>query len=133
MKISDLVITGTLITLDIADKIILHHIYPMIAVENVLGKKVWASSRSGYRPIEWEYKMGRSGSSQHTFQGKGAVDWTCEDFRNNKQELIDLVISMTDYKRIAIYDGFIHCDYKGDERLLFSSDAKSNWKLIKKF
>lgn len=131
MKISDLVITGSMITLEIADKIILYHISPIQSVEIVLGKKIWASKRSGYRPVEWEWSRGRSGNSQHCFKEKGAVDWTCDNFAKNKNNFIELLIQMTEYKRIAVYDGFVHCDYKGEHRQLFKSDAASNWTLIK--
>lgn len=118
------------IPLDIADKLYWYHILPMIPVRNTLGVWVSASSFSGYRPKWWELNRGRSGNSQHVFIDKGAVDWTCSNFYTNKNKLLNLIIEHTEYTRIAVYESFIHCDYKptnDGNRQLFSSDSSSNW------
>lgn len=110
---------------DIADKLLKYHIVPMNKVREKLGKPVWPSQDSGWRPLEWELSRGRSGKSQHTFQGKGAIDWTAEDLG----ELFELILRYTDYKRIAVYPDahFIHCDMNSNDRQLFLSTNNSVW------
>ena len=120
------------IPVEIADKIYKHHIIPMIFIRQKLGFGMWASQRSGYRSREYELERGRSGDSQHTFQKKGAVDWTCSDFKKNKGLFLNELIKNTPYTRIAVYEGFIHCDYKSeDARQLFTSDENSKWTFVK--
>ena len=126
------------ITLEIADKLYWYHIIPMIPVRKALGVSMTASLFSGYRPKWWEIFKKRSGNSQHVFIGKGAVDWTCFDFENNKDELLRLIIEHTEYTRIAIYNSFIHCDYKETSgvRQLFEygwdeSEKMNKWLFIK--
>lgn len=127
------------ISLDVADKLYQFHIIPMNAVREELGVWVTASQRSGYRPKWYELNKGRSGNSQHIFKeefinGSGAVDWTCKDFYNNKDEFLRLIIKHTKYTRIASYNTFIHCDYKDTKigkREVYDSDRNSNWKFIK--
>lgn len=113
----------------IATKIWKWHIIPMLVVRAFLGAAIWASEHSGYRPMLWELRQGRNGKSEHCFNGKGAVDWTCK--KEHLPELLRLILLYTDYTRIAVYDGFIHCDYKAEDgnRYVFDSDAKSNWVL----
>lgn len=133
-QISEFNITGDPIPEDVADKILKWHICPMIPVRKELNTPIWASQSSGYRPVEWELSKGRSGNSQHTFKGKGAVDWTCKNFSQNKELLLELIIKYTDYSRIAVYDTFIHCDYKytkSGSREIFTSDKNSNWKFLR--
>ena len=109
------------VPLSVADKLYWYHIFPMSPVREELGVSITASARSGYRPLWWERWKGRSGKSQHTFgqidkstfgDGKGAVDWTCKDFRLRFPDFLKLIIKHTEYTRIAIYPSFIHCDYK---------------------
>jgi len=131
-NISDFNISGEPIPEDITDKILKWHIIPMQRVRNVLGFAIWASQKSGYRSLSWEKSRGRTGNSQHVFRGKGACDWTCRNFADNKDKLLEAIIKETDYTRIAIYNSFIHCDYKetdSNSRELYKSDAKSSWVL----
>lgn len=144
-KLREFIITKPkTISLEIADKLYWYHIIPMIPVREKM--KVWltASLHSGYRPKWWERNKGRSGNSQHTFgqidvntfdqDGKGAVDWTCNDFERNKDKLLRLIIEETEYTRMAVYNSFIHCDHKktaSGKREVHSSDSKSNWTFIK--
>lgn len=132
-NISEFNISGKDIPQDVADKILHYHILPMQPVRNELGYWITASENSGYRSEEWEKSRDRSGNSQHTFKVKGAVDWTCEHFSKNKDEFLKAIIKHTNYTRIAVYNTFIHCDYKptGGKRQLFTSDASSNWKFEK--
>lgn len=133
-KISEFNISGKPIPQDIADKILEHHILPMQSVRDELDYSMTASENSGYRSKEWELSKKRSGTSQHCFIEKGAVDWTCEDFADNKDEFLKAIIKHTPYTRMAIYSGFIHCDYKAvpnGRRQVFNSDAKSNWTFYK--
>ena len=133
-SISELCITGDTVPLVVANKLLKYHITPMNAVREELGKKVTASQKSGYRPRQWELDHGRSGNSQHCFVLKGAVDWTCQNFSGNKDELLRLIIKHTEYTRMAVYNGFIHCDHKptGDgKRQLFTSNSSSTWTFVK--
>lgn len=143
-KISDFNISGMDIPESIADKILNHHIIPMSYVQIRTPFHVYPSAKSGFRPYVWEIARGRSGTSQHTFGQKksgvvyedelGAVDWTCEDFEQNKEELLKYIIKETNYLRMTVYNTFIHCDYKNThkhKRLLFESDSNSKWKFIK--
>lgn len=144
--ISELCISGDPIPVQIADKLLHHHILPMQAVRDELrhlqpGFWITASQKSGYRPYRWEIAKGRSGASQHTFGEKksaaiykdewGAVDWTCTDFEKNKTAFLNAILSKTGYTRLALYKTFIHCDYKArnGKRYVYDSDAKSNWTL----
>lgn len=132
-NISDFNISGEAIREDIADKILKYHIVPLQRVRDALNIPIWASKKSGYRSYKWEKRQGRSGNSQHTFKGKGATDITCQNFKENQDILLQSVLELTDYTRIAIYDTFIHCDYKETEsgnRELYSSTPDSKWKLI---
>tara|TARA_R110000851_G_scaffold314588_1_gene476689 strand:+ start:2034 stop:2456 length:423 start_codon:yes stop_codon:yes gene_type:complete len=127
---SEFNISGNAIPEDIADKIVKWHISYIQDVRNELGYSVYPSQKSGYRPKSWELSHGRSGNSQHTFTGKGAVDWTCKDFNTNKNDLLESIIKNTKYTRIAIYNSFIHCDYKEtnlNKRELYESTADSKW------
>jgi len=134
-NISDFNISGNPIPEAIADKILKWHILPLQRVRDKLNLAVWASQKSGYRSVAWEKSKGRGGGSQHTFKGKGATDVTCHKFKDNKDRLIKLLIEETDYTRIAVYNSFVHCDYKqtnNGQRQLFESTPDSKWK-FKKF
>ena len=128
-SISEFNISGEAIPEEVADKILKHHIQPMQTVRTKLGLACFPSLKSGYRSIRWERKQGSSGASQHTFKGKGAVDWSCTKFHENKDEFLRLIIDNTDYTRIAVYNTFIHCDYKANDgkRYLFDSTPSSKW------
>lgn len=145
-SISEFNISGEAIPEKIADKILRWHIQPMQTVRKQLNKliegdvKLFPSLKSGFRPYSWEIKNKRSGKSQHTFGQKrtgiiyaselGAVDWTCTNFIKNKTQLLKLIIKHTEYKRIAIYNTFIHCDYKDTptgKREVYKSTASSSW------
>lgn len=126
-------ITGEVPPFEVIDKLWKYHILPMQAVRDELNAPITASSNSGYRPKEYELSKGRSGNSQHTFQDKGAVDWTAE----NLDELLRLIMELTHYTRVAVYrdQHFIHCDYKATDgkRYLFESNSASQWTFKKNF
>ena len=137
-SISELCITGDTVPIAVADKLLKYHITPMNAVREEFGLAVHCKTSdglySGYRPKSWELSHGRSGGSQHTFQGNGAIDWRCSDFANNKDELLRLIIKHTNYTRMAVYGSFIHCDHKPTstgQRQLFTSTVSSNWTFVK--
>lgn len=129
---SEFFINPEWITMDVCDKLWKMHIIPMADVRHELGVWVTASQKSGYRPKDHELKKGRSGNSQHTFEGLGAIDWTCQDFESKRNNFLHFILKHTEYTRLAIYDGFIHCDYKATDgnRYIFRSDTSSNWELI---
>jgi len=142
-KISDFCISDADIPKDVANKILKFHLMPLQAVRDKLNEfaydtkiiKVWASQKSCYRHYAWELARGRSGKSQHCFlnDSKGATDVTCTNFARNKDKLLEVLISETEYTRFAIYDGFIHCDYKeqSGKKQLFHSTNSSKWNFIK--
>lgn len=138
-KLSDFNISGDPFPEVVADKILRWHIWPMSHVRETLGFKIWPSKKSGWRPVWWEHRNDRSGSSQHCFlkDSRGATDWTCDDFENNKDALLAEMIKKTDYKRFCIYPTFIHADYKDThkgKRLLFEyklQDDEWSWDFIK--
>jgi uncharacterized protein YcbK (DUF882 family) len=123
--IPDLCIENCLPKKTIQDKINKYHIDVITPISEELGFSVWASEKSGYRSPKYEKLKGRSGYSQHCFNGKGAVDWTCD-----KQNLVKLLMALvkSDYMRVCLYPdhGFIHCDYKGNQKLLFKF-VKGKW------
>lgn len=130
-QISDFNISGKPIPQEISDKILKWHIIPMQRTRDALNIAMWPSQKSGYRSVAWEKAHGRSGNSQHVFRGMGATDWTCQNFSSNKDAFLNAIMEHTDYTRMAVYNSFIHCDYKptkSGQRELYSSDAKSNWK-----
>ena len=81
----------------------------------------------GYRSREYEIAMGRTGDSQHTFSGMGAVDIST---RYPDRLLSQLMRSP--YKRIAYYpdDRFFHCDYNANVQTLYLSTQDSRWSRI---
>lgn len=145
---SEFVITGVKIPILIASKILHYHILPGQAVRDELNEnsdteiKLYPSLNSCYRPLIWELNHSRTGKSEHTFgelkngsidpKKKGATDWTCTDFKKNKEALFEALVKNTNYTRIAIYATFIHCDYKATDgkRYVFKSNSKSQWTLI---
>lgn len=132
--ISEFNISGKSIPQRVCDMILLWHIVPMQRVRNVLGIAIWPSQKSSYRPKWWERLRKRNGKSQHVFEDKGATDWTCEDFKANKDELLKQMIIHTEYTRLAVYRGFIHGDYKttpSGRREIYISGKDSRWSFLK--
>lgn len=134
LKVSDFNISGEPIPEDICDKIVTFHILPLQSVRNHVQFELKVSDNSGYRSVAWEISKGRSGNSQHTFKDKGAVDLTCDDFDNNKNKLLNALIEFSNYTRIAMYNSFIHCDYKetaSGKREFYNSNSASEWDFVK--
>lgn len=77
--------------------------------------KIYVSLKSSYRSVEWEKSKGRSGYSEHTYNFLGACDITCDNFQENKGILLEALIAVTRYTRLAVYNGFIHGDYKNSQ------------------
>ena len=112
------------VPLDVVDKILKHHIPIAQSVRDKMNCPLWPSQNSGYRSVLWEKNHGRSGTSQHCFKGKGAVDYTCANERLH--ELFDLLCK-SKYMRICLYHTFIHCDYNSDTKQIFRCDDGHNW------
>lgn len=128
-NISELTIHDRDIPLDVANKLLRHHIWVMNPIREKLGGWITASQRSGFRSRGHELSMGRNGNSQHTFQGLGAVDWTCD--RVNIRRLLALMKD-TPYTRIAFYpnNNFIHADYvpvDGGKQFFRCNSPTSPW------
>jgi len=107
----------------VADKL-LHHIRVIQEIRDSINLPIYASQKSGFRSVGYEKSMGRSGNSEHTFSGGGAVDWTCSDV-----EILLPALRESEYTRVAYYPNkkFIHCDFKGNERLFFVSSNDNKW------
>lgn len=106
----------------IADKILAHHIAIIQPIRDTMRCAIWPSESSGYRSIYWEKMHGRSGTSQHCFRGKGAVDYTCHLPR--LRELFDL-LKTSNYMRVCLYPTFIHCDHYGLHKQVFTCKGGS--------
>lgn len=144
LKPSDFNISGQPIPETVADRILEYHILPMQAVCDAMTVCVMVSLNSGFRSYIWEIQHDRSGTSQHCFgqkpsgkfdeNKKGATDFTCDDFANQKDELLRLMIKHTNYTRFCVYNSFIHADYKptdGNKRQLFYyGQVRKQWKWI---
>lgn len=116
------------IPVHVADKIINHHLPILNNLRAAFGSPVIVSEYSGYRPVSWEKDHGRSGESEHTFKGKGAVDITVRNRVNNFHELL----MRSDYNRICWYPdkGFWHCDFaRTDNEKLYFENRSDGWEL----
>ena len=130
LKISDFCITPNPIPQEIADKILAFHIIPLCHVQCNYNHDIMVSEKSGYRPFTYEKSKGRAGTSEHCFQGKGAVDITSD---GNLETLLSDLFTLTDYTRICYYPdkGFIHCDYKDKKRSYWEADKNGKWVWVK--
>lgn len=129
-SISEFCISPEAIPQEIADKILRYHIGPMLGIRSELNFPIWPSEKSGYRSPAYEKKRGRSGNSQHCFEEKGAVDWTCAP--ENLPKLLKALKENSVYQRVCYYpnDGFIHCDYRvitGYRRYYECESPSSQW------
>lgn len=103
------------------------HMAPLMVVDGfickALGINIYVSMKSSWRPKWWETSKGRSGYSEHTYNFMGATDITCDDFENNKEVLLGYLMKHTNYTRLAVYNGFIHADYKNEwnDRYVYNS------------
>lgn len=129
LNISDFNRTGEPIPEDVADKIVEHHLLPLLRLQQVVDFTIKVSMKSGYRPLWYELEKGRDGTSQHTFDDLGAADLTCDNWRKNKKAFLMALRLHTEYTRIADYGSFFHCDHKPDPRGRVLFDKA--WKPIK--
>ncbi|MCP4987709.1 MAG: hypothetical protein GY928_17120 [Colwellia sp.] len=111
-------------------KVLVCHMLPLKLLEEYLGFDLFVSIKSGYRSVDWEKAHGRSGRSQHTYSNLGAVDLTFDGFSLNKDKVIKALAEHTNYTRVAVYNSFLHIDYKNaqSERWLYDY----NWKRIRR-
>jgi hypothetical protein len=118
----------TTVPVHVVDKIERYHKPIINPIRHEMGVPILVSGNSGYRSVGWEIASGRDGTSEHTFIGKGAVDYTCENI-----ELLLDELRASDYMRICYYpeQAFIHCDHKGEYKLEFISRGGS-WDLVGK-
>lgn len=110
------------VPIDVVQKLNSYHKPILNPIRHEVGVPVIISKHSGYRTVEWEKERGRSGNSQHTFKGKGAVDVRSFD------DLLELLIN-SEYMRVCYYphNGFVHCDFKGYHRQYFEADENGKW------
>lgn len=99
-----------------------YHIELLNPIREVLGIPIHISKNSGFRPRAYELARGRSGNSQHTFAGRGAVDVTCDPKR--LEDLVTL-LKTSGYTRICYYpkQKFIHCDLKYSNLVTFLANS----------
>lgn len=139
---SDFVISDEAVPVVVMDRIQKYHLEVLDPVQDNTPFKVYPSADSCFRTYWWEIARGRSGGSQHTFGQRrfkilnqiGACDITCENFAQNEEELLKALIKHTPYIRFAVYNTFIHADYKdthNGKRLLFNSTSSSKWTFVK--
>ena len=123
--ISDFCIEDGDIPPHVADKI-LRHIEIIQPIRNIMQKPIWPSMKSGYRSVSYEDRHKRSGNSEHTFKGRGAVDWTTRP--QHLDEPLSL-LKQSRYNRVCYYprNRFIHCDFKGNEKQFFICENGGEW------
>ena len=114
-------------TLEVRHKIQVH-IDELNPIRELGGFPITISKGSGYRSKLYEMSKGRSGTSEHCFLGKGAVDLTCG--KENIKILLKNLLEHSTYTRICYYpvNNFIHCDWKLEERNMYICDSpKGKW------
>jgi uncharacterized protein YcbK (DUF882 family) len=123
-------VDAKVVPIHVVQKIDKYHKPILNSIRHYLGVPVIISQHSGYRSVEWEHSRGRSGYSQHTFEGRGAVD-----VRSNTKfdDLLKMLIN-SDYTRICYYpfSRFIHCDFKEVvNHQYFEADKNKKWNFIR--
>ncbi len=103
-----------------------NHIRILNEVRGKLDTSITISKYSGYRPRSYDIGKGRSGNSQHNYEGLGAVDITC---RKDKLSLLFELLQESEYTRVCLYPDnlFIHCDLKeivGKQQVFLCLDGK---------
>lgn len=124
--LAEFIITGTDVPITVADKIFKNFIIPLSIIREKMGIPIYCSNRSGYRPKWWEWLNGRKGTSEHTFEGKGATDLTCE----NMKLLLHYLKNNSPFTRICYYPhhNFVHVDYKEENRRRYwEADENGKW------
>lgn len=131
-KIAEFCIAGDSLPIAIADKLLEYHINPILPIRARLGFPIWPSKKSGYRSRKYEVSMGRTGTSQHCFDNKGAVDWTC---RPDRLLILLNELASLPYTRICYYPEkkFIHCDYKLSAHRLYVCNDNLHWERLDSF
>lgn len=112
----------------IIDKLLIHHILPMVEIARNFDGYITTNNNSGYRPAEVEKRLGRNGKSEHCFHGKGAVDWTTSHLK--MPEFLQLLWEFSPYTNM-VYNtalNYVHCDYSlgNGQRILFKLTSSSN-------
>jgi len=99
------------LSVEVADKILIHHISPMIEVAEAMKSWVCVYRGGGYIPKGCSCLDGTCGLEGHDFDRYGAVDYTCSP--EHFDDLVFFLIELTRYFRIAIdrKNLFVHCDY----------------------
>ncbi len=120
------------IPIHVVEKILRYHLPILNDIQRRLDFRIKISANSGYRSYEWEIIHGRSGNSEHTFKGLGAVDLTChpDNILKLKKALIE-----SDYSRIAWYElrNFFHCDFRDGKlgKRFYKVDNQGIWHRVK--
>ena len=109
---------------NIAAKILQNFITPLEYIREDFGMSLYI--RSGYRPSQYNESVGGATNSQHLFKGKGACDIAptpsgIKPTKSDMDKLENVLIESGEFIRIARYNTFFHCDYKGNKRTLYNS------------
>ena len=75
------------VPIHVVDKIEKYHKPIINPIRHKIGQSIQVSENSGYRSKDWELSHGITGTSEHTFTGLGAVDYTCANMELLLEEL----------------------------------------------
>jgi len=118
------------IPVDVADKILIHHITPMIEVSEGMKSWVCVHRGGGFIPRGCTCLDGSCGLEGHDFDRYGAVDYTCNP--EHFEDLLFFLISKTKYSRIGVdrKNLFIHCDYQSDNQRVLMERHNGVWSTV---
>lgn len=127
ITISDLCITSDPISLLIADKLMVH-IDIINDIQRFIQAEIICSKKSGYRSYKYELSRGRSGTSQHCFRSKGAVDLSLAGGSDEFGKFVER-LRKSGYNRVCYYpkNNFVHCDFKYPGKHFFICEDGANW------
>jgi hypothetical protein len=118
--------------IDVLEKVVEFHLLPLNLIRDRIEHPLFVGSC--YRSREHELLKGRSGTSQHTFKMKGAVDVNTNGNRQKLLEVAQMALQVG-YMRVAYYpeEEFLHLDYAATEKQCFiSMNGEWQWVSISK-
>ena len=119
------------IPVEVADKILIHHISPMIEVSEAMKSWVVVYKGGGYVPRGCVCLDGCCGLSGHDFDKYGAVDYTCSP--DHFETMLFYIIELTRYSRIGVdrRNLFVHCDYSITDKRIVMEKKGEEWITVK--
>lgn len=115
------------LSVEVADKILIHHISPMIEVADAMKSWVCVYRGGGYIPRGCCCLDGTCGLEGHDFDRYGAVDYTCSP--EHFEDLIFFLVELTKYSRICVdrKNLFVHCDYLLEKERVVMERREGVW------